>query len=498
MWLYRWSTLGIIVLMTVLGGLSGLLGSEPVTATAQMTLKNPGENDVLAPGVVGDASTSRYVEQRAQFVTTDEVLQAVSVDSDLGIGDLRDRIAAEPVSGTNTIYVTATASGPDEAADLANLVVEAYRTVTTTAVDDLTRRAVDELALNQEALRRVGGEGPEALAAADTLADLQRQTTELRLGAILHRDGVDFVNQARPEDAVVPGPPVREVGVGLGLGLLVAGFAAWIRADRNRRVTDANTPVKALDAPLLAVVARPERGALLARTAEGAAPAAIVPRSEFQLVGAALLRRAPAGVIIVLAPPRSRQDRSDAVVDIAAAVAADGSRVLVVDADPDGRVTRRLEPNVIVPTLFVNGSSGAPRRPSPHPVQATTVVAGASDLLSRESALIAPTRVRLSDDVEFSLLKPSPDDARASGLVAREFADRVASARTDYDMVLIDAPHVDATPVVPALLRVATGILAVVPRGSDETALIQIRRTADISTTPLLGFVYTGAARGMG
>lgn len=476
MWVYRWSSLAIVVAVTVLAGVPGLLSSEPITATAQVTLKNPGTSGVLAPGVVGDASTSRYIEQRALFMTNDDVLRSVSADAGLSISELRGRITAEAGSGTNTIYVTATGDDPEDAADLANLVVDAYRTETSTAVDELTRRAVDELAVSQEALRRVQGNGPDAQAAASTLADLQRQSADLRLDAILHRDGVDFVGEARPEDATVPGPPVREIGVGLALGLAIAGFTAWIRADRHRRVTDANSPVTVLGAPLLAIVARPERTMLLPRgellrapDASEATPAGIVPRPEFQLVGAALLRRAPAGVVLVLAPPRSREDRSDAVIDIAAAIAADGGRVLVVDVDPAGRVSRRLEPHVLVPVAAVNGSSA-----------------------------IAPARVRLSGDVEFALLKPAPDDARAAGPVAREFADRVAACHGDYDMVVIDAPQVDATPFVPALLRVATGILAVVPRGSNETAVAQIRRTADISTTPIVGFVYTGAARGIG
>ena len=64
-------------------------------------------------------------------------------------------------------------------------------------------------------------------------------------------------------------------------------------------------------------------------------------------------------------------------------------------------------------------------------------------------------------------------------------------------MMVIDTPAIASTPLAGALIRVSTGILAVVPRGSDESSIADIRRTSEIYSSPLVGFVYTGA-RGIG
>jgi hypothetical protein len=64
-------------------------------------------------------------------------------------------------------------------------------------------------------------------------------------------------------------------------------------------------------------------------------------------------------------------------------------------------------------------------------------------------------------------------------------------------MVIIDMPSIEATPLAAVLIPVCTGLLAVVPRGATEGAVIGIRRTAEVYSTPLIGYVYTGA-RGVG
>lgn len=477
---YRWLALTIVVAVTALSGVGGFLTQAPASATVTLSLKTPGEDNVLTPGVVGDASMARYTEQRAQFVTNDMVLGEVAATlGGASISQLRQRITAQPITGTNAIEITADGPSADEAVLLANTTVAAYRSMTAALTDELRRKASEELAASQEALRGAAANSndPLAEAAATALADLQRQGAELRVNALVYEDGVDFVNAARAEDADVPGWPLRALAIGFVLGTALAGVVTWMRADRERRITDANAPVAVLDAPLLGVVPRADKGASLlssldARPAGGTELAlkTRLPQPQYQLVAAALMRRAVPGVVAVISPPGSA-DRPETTLNVAIAIAAEGGRVLVVDADPAASLSTRLR-------ALERATEG-------------------DDWTAEVSGPDTVHAIRVREDIEVHVVTPNAGAGIGMPAAAREFADRILADHEKYEMVLIDSPSIETTPLVAALTRVSTGILAVVPRGCDESSVADIRRTAEIYSTPLVGFVYTGA-RGFG
>ena len=109
-WRYRWLSLGIVVLLTTLSAAAGVLTAPPVSASSTVALKNPSATNVIAPGVVGDASTARYIQQRADFFTSDQVLEQVAGgQSGTSVSALRHRIHAVSTAGSSVITVTATA-----------------------------------------------------------------------------------------------------------------------------------------------------------------------------------------------------------------------------------------------------------------------------------------------------------------------------------------------------------------------------------------------------
>lgn len=475
MFRYRWTSIAIIALVTLLSGGFGYLTQQPAMATATIALKSPNQNDVLTPGVVGDASTTRYIEQRAQFTTNDVVLGQVAGDvGGTSISQLRERITVKPVSGTNTIVVTAQGTTADDAVALANATVNAYRSQSAALADQLRAKAADELSASQQAVRAAAGNKSDPLsqAASSTLADLQRQGAELRVNALVFGDGVDFVNAARVEDATVPGAPLRDIAVGFVLGLAAAAVVAWVRADRDRRVVDASRPTAILGAPLLGVIQKQDRGVLGTRLANPSNSSAngtstTLASSQYHLVGTALTRRTLQGVVSVIGPATAH-DRWNSTLNVAVALAADGGQVLVIDADPAGNVSKQL-----------------------------TAIGGGEPPRDVDGPGAQPRRIQVRKDVELLLLSPGSASELNTGPAAREFAEKVWIDREKYDMIIVDAPSIDTTPLVPALMRVSTGILAVVPRGCDESSISEIGRTAEIYTTPVLGFVYTGA-RGIG
>lgn len=472
---YRWTSIAIIALVTLLSGVFGYLTQQPATAKATIAIKSPSQNDVLTPGVVGDASTTRYIQQRAQFATNDAVLGQVAGDvGATSISQLRDQITVKPVAGTNTIVVTAEGATADDAVTLANATVNAYRSKSAALADQLRTKAADELSASQQAVRVAAGNKSDPLsqAASSTLADLQRQGAELRVNALVFGDGVDFVNAARIEDATVPGAPLRDIAVGFVLGLAAAAVVAWVRADRDRRVVDAGRPTAILGAPLLGIIQKEDRGALVTRlvnqpnSPSNGAPTTLAS-SQYHLVGTALTRRTLQGVVSVIGPATAH-DRWNSTLNIAVALAADGGQVLVIDADPAGNVSKQLR-----------------------------ALGGGEALRNVDISSAEPHRIQVREDVELFLLSPGSGSELHTGPAAREFAEKVWVDREKYDMIIVDAPSIDTTPLVPALMRVSTGILAVVPRGCDESSISEIGRTAEIYTTPVLGFVYTGA-RGIG
>jgi succinoglycan biosynthesis transport protein ExoP len=340
--------------------------------------------------------------------------------------------------------------------------------------DELRRKASDELAASQEALRGAAANSndPLADAAATALSALQRQGAELRVNALVYGDGVDFVNAARAEDADVPGWPLRALAIGFVLGVALAGVVTWMRADRERRITNANAPVAVLDAPLLGVVPRANRGASLlsrfdARPGGGTdlALKTRLPQPQYQLVAAALMRGTLPGVVAVIGPPGSA-DRPETTLNVAITIAAEGGRVLVVDADPAGSLSTRLQSL----ERETEGDDGSPEASNPDTIHT----------------------IRVREDIEVHLVTPNAE-AGIGMPAAREFADRIWTDHEKYEMVMIDAPSIETTPLVAALIRVSTGVLAVVPRGCDESSVADIRRTAEIYSTPLVGFVYSGA-----
>ncbi len=470
-WRYRWLSLVIVIVLTALSGAAGYLTTPPVSASSTVALKNPSATNVVAPGVVGDASTARYIQQRTDFFTSDKVLDQVAAGlPDTSVSSLRHRIKATSTAGSSVITVTATGPDAAQAVALADSVVVAYRTASKKLMDDQTDAAVAEIAKSQKQLEAdAGGKtGASATAAAQTLGVLQQQVAALKTDDQLFADGVDFVQQARPEDAVVPGPPIREFALGLIIGLAVASVVAWLRADRNRRITTSPRIEAMLGAPLLATLSRPHglRRRHFGRRFDSR-PIQLslnrLPEPQYGLVAAALIGRDGPGIVAVMSPTDTA-DRADAALNVAMAIASDGGRVLLVDADTAARLSHRL------------GSGDLQGFPVPdHTV----------------TQLDSVTRLSVREDIEVGLIAPGPHQRTETVQALREFVEKLIAGKDQYDLIVIDAPPLETSPLIPALIRASAGILAVVPRGSDEAAVAEIRRTAEIFSTPVLGYVYT-------
>jgi capsular polysaccharide biosynthesis protein len=238
---YRWSSLGITVAMVAITACVGFLLAPGAEATAVLALSTPPPGNVLAPNIQGEASLARYIEQRAGFVTSDAVLgAAVERLGREDLASLRSKVSANASSRSNAITITVTASSRADAVELADAVLWAYAEETEREVTRLAGEAVALIEDDVQALERLlagdrSAPGASGSASVNLLNDLRLQALELKRDSELFGAGVEYVNAPSLETAREPGLPVREVGVGLILGLVAAGTVSWMRADHAVR-----------------------------------------------------------------------------------------------------------------------------------------------------------------------------------------------------------------------------------------------------------------------
>ncbi|UDY35499.1 Wzz/FepE/Etk N-terminal domain-containing protein [Dermatobacter hominis] len=234
MWHYRGMCIVIVVVCTALSAVLGLVLTPEPSATATIALKTPGEDNVLSPGLTGDASLARYTAQRARFVTSDAVLGnvAAAMDTD-DLNDLRSQLEVTPSTDSNIITISASGSSGDDAVELATEVTRAYAEETQKQVNALTDAALKSIDESAASVRATITSNNTAVndAAASTLGQLQQRQAAVRTSSAVLGDGVEFV--VNPDDSSVAGSklPVKEIGLGFILGLVIAGTAAYLRAD---------------------------------------------------------------------------------------------------------------------------------------------------------------------------------------------------------------------------------------------------------------------------
>ncbi|ROP43012.1 CpsD/CapB family tyrosine-protein kinase [Pseudokineococcus lusitanus] len=467
LWRYRWSSALLVLLVAALSVAAGSVSGPAATVSASISLTPPGPDNVLAPGTQGDASSARYTAQRAAFVTSDAVLTAVADRTGRdNLTELRREVVAEPALTSSTVTVTVESSDAEEAVALASAVVDSYAEQTQAQVDQLTQEALDSLAASEQEVIDstdvvLPVEEAQQGSVAATLADLRLQASEIRTSSALFGDGVSFVEAPRLDAVVTRGLPLREAFLGVVVGLVAAGLLAWVRADRHRRLSSPDELEP--DASFLGELRRP--GDL-----DVPAPGEPLemPTQSHRLVGAVVGRETSGGVLAVTSA--DERLRTATALNLAASLARDGRRVLVVDGDTDHHaLTSRLALDGTPWTAALADGGRAP----------------------------VPTLLRTTGGGELQVVGAAPDATAAPG--GRSVEELVRGWRRDHDAVVVDLPALGGGQLVTDLAAAADAGLLVVAHGADDRGTRdELRRWAALGT-PLVGYVYARAsARGRG
>ncbi len=427
-----------ILLVTLLAGYAAYTytARQPTVyqASAQVVLSASNRFSPLPNGPTG--AEDRYVQNQANIMTTLPVLDRAAAILADGIpgGELQGQITTAPAGANEVIWVTAQSGDPAQAAARADAVANAYAQFTEAEVQALAEQAVQ-------------------VAAADPVL-----VRDIRARAAIFGDGVAVIQPATvPSDPVLPTPGRNAYLAAAAAFLLATGLALALRGWRRPLGPDR----------LAAEAGGPLLGEVPVRWFGSAAVPQQPGRGRYALALQALryrLRGAGDQSVLLTSVGRDRNATS-AVLGLAAAEAAQGRRVVLLDASDDGRLLRRAgvtPPSVPLTTLVAGGDSlGA----ALEPVAALSGPHGGS---------VRIARVERSSVAAVGALRPSLNTLLASA-----------------DLVLVDAGSAVHDATAYALLGEVGAVVAVVRAKYRGQELHELRRRLALAGRECDGVLLT-------
>jgi succinoglycan biosynthesis transport protein ExoP len=479
---YKWSSLclalAIVAISVVVAAVTAPRG---VTSTATIVLKAPmhstsGINtDPTNSGQLSEASFVRYVQQRAVFLTSDRVLiQARTIMPGApDLTTLRADVTAAAATGGQSITLTVSADTADESTSIGNAVIQSYRDLSrgdATATANASIAALtaerNQLLADQPTPAKGATTQPSA-AITQQLATIDADTAAINVELSQFGDGVSFANGAVAQPSAFGKDLLRDGAIGLALGILVAAAVAWARADRDRRVRDADDLHATAPEPILAEIA--EIGWQHGTALPGPSGSLAMPSYQIALTG---LRSAVRDGVVVVTAAGPQAGATTSTLHLATVAARDGLRVCVVDADVDTSKLSQI--------LNLN----------PHLAGFTQLATGAAPLAG------CIHNVKLDSETSiWAVAAGIQSGANTSGAFQSSLIEKtVAELRANYDLVLIDTPPIVDAPEIASLIRESDAVLVVTRRGVSMDALDRTRERIRLLDGKIGGYLLTFAA----
>ena len=434
LWRAKWAILAVIVLAFVAS--YQYSKDQPATYTAQSRIVLSAAQPFDPLGTYSYNDPTRYVADQVALIRTQAILapasaQLATQNDPIDPNALSGAVSPEPSATTSVIVVNARASEPDRAVGRANAVALAYEAYLAGQV----RGVVDA-----------------SVAATTDLA----VTEDIRAKAAAFGDGVAYVETAAPGEATSSLAPMRTASLVTAVAALVAiGLALLWRTSPP----DGSAVINAARTRLLGRVP----GRALRRGA------AVQPQEHaLALVALDYARQGIPGPVL-LTGSSARSGAASVAFGLGVSAAAQGRRVLVVDADPERRELARVGSSAPARSLEELGRPG----------------------VSRDQVLVP---VPTSGGAEVLVAKVGADKSSMVDGVAVGRA--LAELGQSFDLVLLQSGPVPASPVAFALLEQVAAVVLVARAKDSERSVVELRDRLDAARRPLVGLVLTGRRRG--
>ncbi len=434
-WRVRVAVLACVLVGLVAGMLLSQVQTSQYTAQTRVFLSAQADFDPL--GQTQNADPTRFVADQLAQLDSSPVLSATATTLGLPLTaeDLRRRIRLSDDTDSDVITLTATAGTPLLAKQIADTMVESYRS---------------------DVRAQVAAEADAAVASTRTTTGVQ----VIRQAAAVYGDGVGGVE---PADTPISrsSPATLRNGLITGLiGLLLGiGYALWRQSSAHRRIGPAEAAA-VFGAPVLTEV--PDRGRIGA--AEAVAPADSGAGDAYRMaaVGLDYLRGDAPGVFLVTGP-HDGAGTSLTALNLAAAAADHGRRVFLIGIEDTVRPESEAD-------------AGGPR------VALHELAQGRIDLgqaVERRAASRASFGI-----IRAKVLHP------VRGHPVTDVQEILAQLPDDTDLVLLDAPPLPTSSASFVLAGQVDAAVVVLDERTSPADLEELQRRTRLAGLPVAGMVF--------
>ena len=461
-----WVVLLAIVVATAIAVVVSMMQPKTYAGEASVLLSENDAEAAVFGALLPEVSSKpeRGVETQMRLIRLRPLAEATieKLDLSLSADELLEGVRVVGESDSSVIVVRATDADPEQAADIANALAQAYVDWSKTAKQERIRAAADEVEARLEsaqadaqvARRRIAEDKNDddarsqleiATASAESLA---AKLDQLRIDEKVEQGSGRIVGPAVADSSPDSPQPLRNAGFGLVIGTIIGLILVPLIERFDDTVKTAEDAKVACEAPVLGRIpvdapGRRPRGrlALSARASESYR----LLRNAMDFLGT---NRGTKTVLVTSAA--SHQGQSAVAANLASMMAQTGSKVALLSCNPTASNSA---------DFF--GHEGA---------------AGLAEVLAGHAPLDSVLRQPLA--APLVVLSPGGEAGGVAGLVCSDrMRDVVDAMGSDADWVLLEAPSVLDTGDATALAQCSDGVLLVVEAGT--TLRRDIRRACE-------------------
>ncbi len=318
----------LIAVVTILTGVVAYAVTKQEAATYSSTATLLYTEPANATATVDPA---RAVSTLVGVGTSNAVLSRVARRHGLSPAQLETMLTVTGDPNANLITITADSGSPTSAAALAQGVARALINYTATGTKASLRAQI--ASLKSQLHNFAGRADPSSQAAA---SDLRLQLAQARAQLSSSSSSLSVVSPATVPSAPSSPHPVRDAGIALFAGLVLALLLAAARERLDHRMRDIEEVEAVYHAPTLGVVPFTNGGRRTSRAGQvadfaGAAPLADAYRTI--RTNLTLMQMSDGPSVIVVTSAAAEEGKSAVTANLAQALSVTGKRVLAVSAD---------------------------------------------------------------------------------------------------------------------------------------------------------------------